>query len=103
MTRREGRVDVSHMDNLSGPLLRRVRHEDRQGIEALFVAAADAWRTEDTVSLMTLYDLPIYAGTRGVMPVLHDARDICQITQNRPRASSESVRDRSGKFQERSG
>jgi hypothetical protein len=56
-------VDVSHMDNLSGPLSRRVTHEDREGIEALFVAAADAWRKEDMRALMTLYDLPIYAGT----------------------------------------
>ena len=54
---------MSHMDNLTGPLSRRVTHEDRQGIEALFVAAADAWRKEDMQTLMTLYDLPIYAGT----------------------------------------
>ena len=54
---------MSHMDNLSGPLSRRVTHEDREGIEALFVAAADAWRKEDMQALMTLYDLPIYAGT----------------------------------------
>jgi hypothetical protein len=54
---------MSHIDNLSGPLSRRVTHEDRQGIEALFVAAADAWRKEDMQALMTLYDLPIYAGT----------------------------------------
>src|SRR5262245_35058968 len=51
------------MDNLTGPLSRRVTHEDGQGIEALFKAAADAWRTEDMQALMTLYDLPIYAGT----------------------------------------
>ena len=54
---------MSRMDNLSGPLSRRVTHEDRQGIEALFVAAADAKRKEDMQALMTLYDLPIYAGT----------------------------------------
>jgi len=29
----------------------------------LFNAAADAWRKEDVQALMTLYDLPIYAGT----------------------------------------
>src|SRR5262249_22387966 len=51
------------MDNLTGPLSRKVTHEDRQGIEALFNAAADAWRKEDTEALMTLYDLPIYLGT----------------------------------------
>jgi hypothetical protein len=38
-------------------------HEDRQGVEALFAAAADAWRKEDIQALMSLYDLPIYAGT----------------------------------------
>ena len=54
---------MTHMDNLTGPLSRRVTHEDRQGIEALFVAAADAWRQEDMQALMTLYALPIYAGT----------------------------------------
>jgi hypothetical protein len=54
---------VSQMDNLTGPLSRRVTHEDRQGIEALFAAAADVWRPEDIQELMTLYDLPIYAGT----------------------------------------
>jgi hypothetical protein len=56
-------VDVSHMDNVTGPLSRRVTHEDGQGIETLFKAAADAWRKEDVQALMTLYDLPIYAGT----------------------------------------
>ena len=54
---------MSHMDNLTGPLSRRVTHEDRQGIETLFNAAADAWQKEDVQALMTLYDLPIYAGT----------------------------------------
>ena len=54
---------MSHMDNLSGPLSRRVTREDRQGIEALFIAAADARQKEDMQTLMTLYDLPIYAGT----------------------------------------
>jgi hypothetical protein len=44
---------------VTGPRSRRVTHEDRQGIEALFVAAADAWRKEDMETLMTLYDLPI--------------------------------------------
>jgi hypothetical protein len=34
------------MDNLSGPLSRRVTHEDRQGIEALFGAAVDASQKE---------------------------------------------------------
>jgi hypothetical protein len=29
----------------------------------LFNAAADAWRKEDVQALMTLYDLPTYAGT----------------------------------------
>jgi hypothetical protein len=56
-------IDVSHMDNLSGPLSRTVTQEDRQGIETLFVAAADAWRKEDMHALMSLYDVPIYAGT----------------------------------------
>lgn len=56
-------VDVSHMDNLSGPLSRTVTHEDRQGIEALFVAAGDAWQKKDMQGLMRLYDLPVYAGT----------------------------------------
>ena len=51
------------MDTLIGPLSRTVTHEDRQGIEALFAAAADLWRKEDMPALMTLYDLPIYAGT----------------------------------------
>ena len=51
------------MDNPTGPLSRRVTHEDRQGIETLFNAAADAWRKEDVQALMTLYDLSIYAGT----------------------------------------
>src|SRR6478672_8065481 len=32
------------MDNLTGPLSRRVTHEDRQGIETLFNAAADAYQ-----------------------------------------------------------
>ena len=54
---------MSHMDLLTGPLSRRVTHEDRQGIETLFNAAADAWRKEDVQALMTLYDLPVYAGT----------------------------------------
>ena len=52
-------VDVSHMDNLSGPLSRTVTHEDREGIEALFVAAADAWQKKDMQALMRLYDLPV--------------------------------------------
>ena len=51
------------MDNLSGPLSRTVTHEDREGIEALFTAAADLWRTDDMQALVTLYDLPIYVGT----------------------------------------
>jgi hypothetical protein len=54
---------MTHIDSPSGPLSRRVTHEDRHGIEALFVAAADAWGKEDMQALMTLYDLPIYAGT----------------------------------------
>ena len=54
---------MSPIDHLGGPLSRRVTHEDRQGIDALFVAAADARRREDMQALMTLYDLPIYAGT----------------------------------------
>ena len=54
---------MSDVNNLTGPLSRRVTHEDRHGIEALFVAAADARRKEDLQTLMTLYDLPIYAGT----------------------------------------
>jgi len=54
---------VPHMDNLTGPLSRKVTHEDKEGIEALFNAAADAWRTEDVQALLTLYDLPIYSGT----------------------------------------
>ena len=54
---------MSDMHNLTGPLSRRVTHEDRQGIEALFNAAGNAWRKDDMQALMTLYDLPIYAGT----------------------------------------
>ena len=54
---------MPHMDNLKGPLSRKVTHEDKEGIEALFNAAADAWRTEDVQALLTLYDLPIYSGT----------------------------------------
>ena len=56
-------VDVSRMDNLRGPLSRTVTNEDRQGIEALFVAAAHAWEKEDMQALMGLYDLSVYAGT----------------------------------------
>ncbi len=51
------------MSNLTGPLSRRVTHENGEGIEALFGAAADAWRKEDMQALLALYDLPIYAGT----------------------------------------
>ena len=69
------------MDNLSGPLSRRVTHEDRQGIEALFVAAADARRTEDMQALMTLYDLPIYAGTDNAAGVYQAAE--CDAEQLR--------------------
>jgi hypothetical protein len=65
-------VDVSQMNNLTGPLSRRVPHEDREGIEALFVAAADAWRKEDTQALMTLDDLPIYAGTDNAAGAYQD-------------------------------
>src|SRR4029079_4669668 len=54
------------MANLTGPLSRRVRHEDRQGIETLFNAAADAWRKEDVQALVTHFDLPVYAGTDNV-------------------------------------
>jgi len=67
-------VDVSPMDNLTGPLSRRVTHEDKQGIEALFNAAADARRKEDMQALMTLYDLPIYAGTDNATGDYQDAR-----------------------------
>ena len=42
---------------------RRVTIEDRQGIEALFNAADDAWRQQDLQALTTLYDFPIYVGT----------------------------------------
>ena len=64
---------MSQVDNLTGPLSRRVTHEDRQGIEALFVAAADAWREEDVQALLTLYDLPIYAGTDNAAGAYQDA------------------------------
>jgi len=65
---------VSHMDNLTGPLSRRVTHEDRQGIETLFNAAADACRKEDVQGLMTLYDLPVYAGTDNAAGAYQDAQ-----------------------------
>ena len=54
---------MSHLENLTGPLSRRVTHEDRQGIEALFNALTEAWRKEDMPAVMNLYDLPIYSGT----------------------------------------
>ena len=55
---------VSQMNNTpSGPLSRKVTNEDRQGIEALFDTADDAWRQRDLGALTTLYDFPIYVGT----------------------------------------
>ena len=69
------------MDDLSGPLSRRVTHEDRQGIDALFVAAADARRKEDMQALMTLYDLPIYAGTDNAAGIYQAAE--CDAEQLR--------------------
>jgi hypothetical protein len=47
----------------SGPPSRKVTIEDREGIEALFNAADDAWRQRDLQALTTLYDFPIYVGT----------------------------------------
>ena len=70
---RRRRLTLSPIDNLTGPLSRRITHEDRQGIEALFVAAADAWRKEDIDALGTLYDLPIYAGTDNAAGAYQDA------------------------------
>ena len=64
---------MSHIDNPGGPLSRTVTHEDRQGIEALFTAAARVWRQEDMQELMTLYDLPIYVGTDNAAGVYHAA------------------------------
>jgi uncharacterized protein (TIGR02246 family) len=52
-------VDVTK----TGPLSRKVTKEDRQGIEALFKAANDAWRKGDIQALAALYDFPIYMGT----------------------------------------
>ena len=48
---------------LTGPLSRKITNEDRQGIEALFNAADDAWGQRDLQALTTLYDFPIYVGT----------------------------------------
>ena len=48
---------------LTGPLSRKITNEDRQGIEALFNAADDAWGQRDLQELTTLYDFPIYVGT----------------------------------------
>lgn len=50
-------------DVLTGPLSRKITNEDRQGIEALFNAADDAWGQRDLQALTTLYDFPIYVGT----------------------------------------
>ena len=74
---------MSHMDNLSGPLSRKVTHEDWQGIQALFTAAAGLWRKEDMQALMTLYDLPIYAGTDNAAGAYQaaecDGEQLCAI------------------------
>ena len=48
---------------VTGPLARKVSKEDRQGIDALFDAATDAWRKKDMQALVALYDFPIYVGT----------------------------------------
>jgi len=71
---------MSHRDP-SGPLSRTVTHEDRQGIEALFIAAADVWHPEDMQELMTLYDLPIYVGTDNAAGVYQAAE--CDAEQLR--------------------
>ena len=47
----------------TGPLSRKVTKEDKQGIEALFKTATDAWKKGDMKALTSLYDFPIYMGT----------------------------------------
>jgi len=47
----------------TGPLSRKVTKEDKQGIEALFKAADEAWKKGDMKALTPLYDFPIYMGT----------------------------------------
>ena len=48
---------------VTGPLARKVSKGDRQGIDVLFDAAAEAWRKKDMQALVALYDFPIYVGT----------------------------------------
>jgi hypothetical protein len=54
------------MDTVTGPLSRRVTHEDRQGSQPLFVAAADAWQKEDMQAFMRLYPGGLWRFESGV-------------------------------------
>jgi hypothetical protein len=74
---------------VTGPLARKVSKEDRQGIDALFDAAADAWRKKDMQALVALYDFPIYVGTDNSAGTYQGSEwDVDQFRENLTPAES---------------